>query len=297
MQGYLIKKMLKEGGQNIRKGPFLSLASVSVVLIMMLIFSLLLILMMNVQDFSRQAQENLMINVFVEYNTDQEGLTVLKSQLMDTPNVQQVTFVSKDESIQQMIQQYGEAFELLEGDSNPLYDKFEVTVEDEQQIKLTTQAIAELYGVQQANYGNELADNLLQLVRSVRKLGTVVLAASSVFTLLILLLTLVMSMKSRQEEIQTRALLGATRSYIGLPFVLQAMVLTVTGGVLAVLLTAGSYGWLLSRQPKALTFFGYHCLPLSQLILGLVGSVLAGALLIGGLSACIAVKISIRYPK
>lgn len=297
MRRYLMKKMLKESWQNIRKFPFFSIASSGVVMILMAFFILLIMVVLNMQAFSEQAQEKLAISVFIDYEADEEAIAELRESIQSAENVDQVTFVSKDESIQDMIAHYGKAFELLEGDVNPLYDKFEVSVLDEQQIKQTSRAFQELPEVYEVSYGNDQADGLLRLVQSVQKIGAVVLIVSQLFTILILVLTLVLGINSRQEEIQTRSLLGATPRYVALPFVLQAIVLTTIGGALAMVLSAGGYFWFMVKQRDSLAFFGYHLLPFRELILTLTGAILVGSVVVGWISAKLAVKISIRYPK
>lgn len=265
--------------------------------ITMIFVSVLLLLMVNLYTFSKQVEDSVQIQVFLDSTTTSEEITAVKQQIVILDNVDKVTFVSRDKALKQLIQQYGSAFELLEGDTNPLYDKFEVQVADKEQIKQTAKKLQQLPSVFQARYGSESADTLLSSMRTVRRFGLILTVVALLVTMVVLFFTLMMSIKSRQEEIQTRILIGATPGYIRRPFIIQSMLLTMSGGGLAIVLSVLGYAWFFARFNPSILNSGYQLCTVLQAGLPVAGVILIVSFFFGWLGATIAVHSSIDYPK
>lgn len=292
---YRIKKVWKESWQNISRHRFLSIISWLVAAISLLFFSLLVVLLLNINHFTQQAKENIQIQVFVDSTADEPRIQALEQGIQNLENIAKVTFVSKDEGMKQMVEQYGSAFEMLEGDTNPLYDQLTVEVADNSQIQATLRQIRQLPDVFQATYGDEAADSLLSGLRGVQVTGFIILGITLLVTGLILFATLLMSIKTRQEEIRTRTLLGATKGYIYRPFFLQSVLLTGLGGLVAGGIALVGYHRLVTNWVRIP--IGYNWLSFSTLVPCIIGANILLAIIIGGMSASMAIRSSIKYPK
>lgn len=296
MMGYRLRKLWKESGQNILRHRFLSFASFLIMAITMTFVSVLLLVVLNLHSLSQQVEDSVEIQTFLVTTTTAEELPALKTQIEALDNVASVTFVSREEALKQLIAHYGSAFELFEGDTNPLYDKFEVKVRDKTAINQTAKQLENLPAVYQARYGSEAADNLLSSLRVFRRFGLLFTAIALLVTMLVLFFTLMMSIKARQAEIQTRILIGATPSYIRRPFILQSILLTLAGGVLALVVSLIGYGVFLTRFRQSVVASGYQLCTLFHAGLPILVILLVGSMLFGWLSARLAVSSSIDYP-
>lgn len=265
--------------------------------ITMTFVSVVLLVLVNLQSFSEQVEDSVEIQVFLVSTTKPAELPMIEDQLKTLENVDSVTFVSRDAALKQLIQEYGSAFELFEGDTNPLYDKFEVQVKNKRHIKRTAQELEGLPAVFQARYGSATAENLLTSLRVVRRFGILLTIVSLLVTMIVLFFTLMMSIKSRQREIQTRMLIGATPSYIRRPFIIQSVLLTVAGGVLAMIVSISGYGLFLGRFRLGVQAAGYELCTLLQAGAPIAIIILIVSILFGWFSAAIAVGSSIEYPK
>ena len=264
--------------------------------ITMTFVSVVLLVLVNLQSFSKQVEDSVEIQVFLVSTTQPEELPTIENQFKVLENVESVTFVSRDAALKQLIQEYGSAFDLFEGDTNPLYDKFEVQVKEKAAIKQTAKALEAFPAVFQARYGSDTAEALLTSLGIVR-FGLLLTIVSLAVTMIVLFFTLMMSIRSRQREIQTRMLIGATPSYIRRPFIVQSVLLTVAGGLLALLVSLSGYGLFFSRFQGGVEASGYALSTLLQAGVPVAGIILTVSLLFGWLSAVIAVASSIEYPK
>ena len=297
MIGYRIRKLRQESWQNISRHRFLSFASFFSMAITMTFVSVVLLVLVNLQSFSKQVEDSVEIQVFLVSTTQPEELPTIENQFKALENVESVTFVSRDAALKQLIQEYGSAFDLFEGDTNPLYDKFEVQVKEKAAIKQTAKALEAFPAVFQARYGSDTAEALLTSLGIVRRFGLLLTIVSLAVTMIVLFFTLMMSIRSRQREIQTRMLIGATPSYIRRPFIVQSVLLTVAGGLLALLVSLSGYGLFFSRFQGGVEASGYALSTLLQAGVPVAGIILTVSLLFGWLSAVIAVTSSIEYPK
>lgn len=296
MMRYRMRKVWRESWQNITRHRFLSVASFLIMGITMAFVSVLLLLLVNLQSFSKQVEDSVEIQVFLVSTTTSDEVPMLEQQFKGLNNVDSVTFVSREEALEQLVREYGSAFELFEGDTNPLYDKFEVKVADKAKIKQTAKVFQQLPAVFQARYGSETAENLLSSMRMLRRFGIILTTIALTVTMIVLFFTLMMSIKSRQAEIQTRILIGATPAYVRRPFIIQSILLTVSGGMLAILISFIGYGVFLNRFGSSVEASGYQLCTIFQAVLPVSAVVFIISILFGWLSATIAVVSSIEYP-
>ena len=76
----------------------------------------------------------------------------------------------------------------------------------------------------------------------------------AIISSLVIFNTIRISLYSKSEEIQVMLLVGATRTYIAFPFVLQGLFLGTIGAVLAVVALASGYAYAVSVLKATLPF-------------------------------------------
>src|SRR5699024_7654465 len=102
----------------------MTVASVSAVTITLTMAGIFLAVIMNATKLAQDVEGNVEVTVFVDIGTKNKELKKLKSELQEINHVDEVTFSSKQEQLKKLQKQMGEAWDLFEGDSNPLYDVY-----------------------------------------------------------------------------------------------------------------------------------------------------------------------------
>ena len=218
----------------------------------------------------------------------EEEARALQSQIEAVPNVSQVTFVSKEEALNQFLEGR-EHNDLL--DSMPatvLRDRYRIHVDNIEQMEQTTKLVEQVPGVAKVNAAIAIAQGFV-LVRNIATgVALVLIGILAVVSLFIIANTIKLATFYRREEIAIMKMCGATNSFIRWPFIVEGMLLGLTGALVAFLLQWAVYelvgrAVIQSNGLSLLTILPFqsmivHILPVfigAGLFIGVVGSVLA----------------------
>jgi cell division transport system permease protein len=232
----------------------MSLASMATVAVSLLVLSVVLLLAVNLEHMATSVESQVQITAYLcDVNDDNpacnnqplkdEQKKAVQDQVGKLPGVKQVNFVTKDEALVKMKEQFGEQKGILEGldGQNPLRDSVEVQASTPAQVKGIADAVRELKGVSNVNYGQEYVEKLLSFTRAVRIGGVGLVAMLIIATVLTISNTIRLSVYARRREISIMKLVGATDWYIRRPFMLEGVFLGVIGAGLAMALTGYGY--------------------------------------------------------
>jgi len=227
---------------------------------------------------------NLQVVAYVQTDASVKVIEGIRQRLAGEQAVSRLSFVSKEEALQEFHRQFPDEALLLEGmKENPLPASFVVQVSPRFQKADSIEAFAERVkqfpGVDQVRYSQDWIDTLALLV-SYFEFGAVMIGLIlGVATITIIANTVRLSFYARKEEIEILRLIGATGAFIATPYVIEGAILGACGGALALGLLKGVFeffrlelnasGWF-SGLESVLTFFP----PQASLFLVLAGMLL-----------------------
>ena len=144
--------------------------------------------------------------------------------------------------------------DLMEGiDETVFRHRFVIHLDDIAEMAQTKAALEAVDGIAKVKAHLEYADTFVTIrnvVSIISLILTVILVFVSVF---IMSNTVKLATFGRREEIAIMKMVGATNSFIRLPFVVEGLVLGILGGGLAFLAEWGLYGLLTGRLMGTLT--------------------------------------------
>ena len=129
-----LPRLFRQANKDMRRHFALTFSSILVIGIALLISMLMIVLAWNVSGFTKNIEEQLVIQVSINPTMSEENIQSLEAELKDIKGVDSVRFSDKDEELDQLIEDYGETFEQYAGDKNPLYDVFIIELSDNTQI-------------------------------------------------------------------------------------------------------------------------------------------------------------------
>ncbi|WP_286952622.1 MULTISPECIES: cell division protein FtsX [Aminobacterium] len=194
---------------------------------------------LNVRSMVSKVESELVVQVYFK-----EGGQIQKTaeQIKTIPYVTYAKAVSPEEALERLRAKLGtkaRAVTLL--GENPLPWSVEVKVKRAGDVAPLVRKLTAMPEVDELVYAGKLAEKLSRISLMVSKISVVVLSLALIISALVVYNTIRISLYSRKEEIQVMVLVGATKTYISLPFVLQGMILGSLGALLAALAVAGSY--------------------------------------------------------
>jgi len=226
----------REAFHSILRNSWLSVASIGVVAVSLLILGSSLLLVMNANNIADNLESSVEISVFLKDETRPEEIEELEAALGALPGVAELKFVSKQEALKEMQDNFGEQRDVLAGleEKNPLPDTFRVKTQTVEQVVPLAREMAAYPQVDQVRYGQGVVEKLLDLSRWVRTAGLVTMVLLAIAAVFLIATTIRLSVFARRKEIGIMKFLGATNWFVRFPFLLEGMFLGLAGALLAV---------------------------------------------------------------
>ena len=264
--GYL----LKEGFRGIFLHGFMSFAAVCVTVACLVIVGSFSILAYNLDIMVEELNQTSEILVYVDSElSDAEARSIgTKINLLD--NVLQATFVSREEALQNFIEDHDNDSAFSGVQAKDLRHRYVVALEDNTKMKQTDEQLQNLPGVVHTNAAYELAEGFTTIQSVLHIVSYAVIAVLLVVSLLIISNTVKLAMYDRKDEIAIMKMVGATNGFIRLPFVVEGFTLGMVGAVLAFGLEWAGYDALVMRVSSVDSLQLFSFVPFQELLIPMV---------------------------
>ena len=247
--GYL----LKEGFKNVYSNRIMSIASVCVLVSCLVMTGAAALFSLNVLKVVDEVEKNNQTTVFIKKDTDAEKakadyktlrenrLAMIGDKIRQLDNVESAEFVSQEDGLKQYKSKLGDdLFKLIEDREDVLNDSYIVTFKNAEQYDATVAQIKRINGVESITDRRSFAKKLSDISKFVNIVAICVVTALFIISLFIIANTIRTTMYSRRFEISIMKSVGATNSFVRMPFLVEGVVLgcisaALSTGVLALL--------------------------------------------------------------
>ena len=241
MRKFNLGYFIKEGFVSIFSHGLMSFAAVCMIVACLIIMGSFSLLAINVDEQLSKLEEENEFLVYVDESFSQQQIQQLMERVRQVDNVAEVTFVSADEAKAKFLEgreHQGLYANLPDG---VIRDRLSVHVADLERFTETVDAVRALPGV--ANYRAEgkVAEGFVTVRNAVTALAYVLVGILAAVSLFIISNTTRLAAFSRREEIAIMKMCGATDGFIEWPFVVEGMLLGLTGALIAFLAQWGLY--------------------------------------------------------
>ncbi|WNZ23556.1 ABC transporter permease [Leptolyngbya sp. NK1-12] len=283
--------LLRETLIGLKRGGWMNWAAVSTVTVLLFLFGISLQASWQLEGLLTQFGSQLEVSVYLDTGIQAADLG---SSVEAMPEVASVTTVTKEAAWSALLRDMGladiqGATEQLNG--NPLVDELKVKAKDAEAVPSLAQKLQAIQGVDQVLYVDEAVQRISQLNQGLNWLSFGMIVVLSLTAIAVITTTIRLIVMARRHEIEVMQLVGATTTWIYLPFILQGLVLGIVGAFIAWGLITGVQQFiasLLAQQSEFIQFLKITMrlssqqswlLPLSLLGLGcsvgLLGSLFA----------------------
>ena len=275
--GYL----LKEGFRGIFLHGFMSFAAICVTVACLLIVGSFSLLAYNldimVEDLNKTSE--ILAYVDSEYSDAEARSIGTKINMLD--NVLQSTYVSREEALQNFIEDHDgdNAFSGVQAED--LRHRFVVVLEDNTRMAETDELLKNIPGIVKTSAAYELAEGFSTIQDVLHMVSAGVIAVLLVVSLLIISNTVKLAMYDRRDEIAIMKMVGATNGFIRLPFVVEGFTLGMIGAGISFGLLWALYSWVLGRLNSIDTLGLITLQPFSQLLVPMIATFAAAGLFVG----------------
>ena len=289
--GYLIK----EGFRSIRQNRVISFAAIGVLITCLLLVGASFLFTINLNRLIGYFESQNEVLIYLQDNLDDDTIDGITRQLREIDNVTSVSFISKEDGLEQWMKELGDDGTLLEWlvNDNPLQDSYRIVLGNLDRMDETLQAIGKIRGVDTISASAEVARAVSALKRSVNTAGTSIIAILAAVSLLIIHNTIRITVYSRRKEISIMKYVGATNSFIRLPFLTEGILIGFLSATIAFFLLWGGYTLIVRALSESTIDYASILLgsliPFREVAPRLYGYFLLGGIGIGGIGSAAAV--------
>jgi len=278
----------KMARKTLRTSYISTVISISLVLFMI---GTLGVLVLHARKISNYVKENIQLSVMLLPDATLDDISKLMKTLEKSEYIKSTTYITKDEAAAQLKADLGEDFVGFLG-YNPLLGSIDVKLKaqyaDMESVNALKTQISVFSAVKEVYYQQSLID---MINKNMRTLGLVILGFSGLLFFIAAALinnTIRLSLYSRRLLIKSMKLVGATRGFIRRPFVVGGIMQGFYGATIANVLLAVLLYFSRKEIPDLVEIQDYN------MILSLMGGVLAAGVFIAGISTYFAVNKYLR---
>lgn len=244
-------RIIRGGFLNFFRNAWLSIAAMAV---MVVTLSIVLFSFIANETFSHTIQEirdRIDVSVYLVDDITIEEREELSRDISSMSNVRSVEFISKDDALKTFVDANNENIELqlaiMQADNKipaslrvKLYNPDNI---DELKTFLEQPEITALQSDETSYSGDrkEAIDKITKATTFIRQAGIIGVAIFAAISVLIIFNTIQMSIFNRRDELSIMKLLGASRSYIRGPFLVESGLIGIFAALISVALCKGIF--------------------------------------------------------
>jgi cell division transport system permease protein len=249
--------LLRETLLGLKRSGWMNWAAVSTVTVLLFLFGMSLQASWQLDGLVNQFGSQLEVSVYLETGVQADDL---KPLVRSMPEVTSVISIPKEEAWGELVKDLGlsdiqGASEQLNG--NPLVDQMTVKAKSSEAVPVLAAKLKQVQGVEEVKYVDEAVKRLAQLNQGLNWVSLGITTMLTLTAIAVINTTIRLIVMARRREIEVMQLVGATDTWIYLPFVLQGLILGGVGALIAWGLIAGVQGFLarlLAQQPEFIKF-------------------------------------------
>lgn len=255
----IARYVLRAGGRGLRASAGSAWFAVVTMALALMLAGAFGIAIGNMQDVVERAGDRLTLSAYLAPEVDDAERAALAERAARIEGVQGVEAVSAPMALARFPERTGVSApppELL--GENPLPASLEVRLRAESRSPAQAQAVRTaleaLPGVTEVSDGGDWLPGYLRAIDLVRGAGLAVGFVLALATLVIVASTIRLAHVARRDELEILALVGASRTTMSLPFLLEGALQGACAGVLALLLLRALFAWARPAADAALAF-------------------------------------------
>ncbi len=289
-----LKNSFKEGLQGIVRHPLVTVASITTILLMLLLMSVFFIFSANARYIMKKVGQQPPIEVYMKLGCTQEQMDMVVSYLQSSPEmIKGYRGFSPEQNYTRFRTELGDSASILDDFDYNNYLPYTITIQltdpgyaDEVVLRLRA-----IPGIEKVMQESNVMKFLTRATKTVNIATVVAFAVLFLISLFIISNMVRISVYSRSTEIAIMKFVGATNGYIRLPYIVEGAIVGTVSALCAWGITYLAYTEIYERAMKnVLTTSVYALLPMRSLSVSVLILCLASGIVIGSVGSGIAVR-------
>ncbi|MCQ2749855.1 MAG: permease-like cell division protein FtsX [Clostridia bacterium] len=253
-----INYFLEEGFKNIFRSKMESLSSVTTIFMCMLVIGIMYTTFANVSNTIKSIQDDLSIIAYLDSSVSRTDAEALKKYIETNGNVAEIIYYTKEEALIEYAGKIENGENLLEQykDDNPLRDSLRIKLKDQKDQDGVLAILNESSFVKKIVKPNDAVKFLTKLSTTVNVIGIIFILILVFMSVILIMNTIKLTVTLRKNDIQIMKYIGATDSFVKIPFVVEGIFLGIIGTIIPLILVhliySGIYSTVTGNEMDAL---------------------------------------------
>ncbi|TFV68172.1 UNVERIFIED_ORG: ABC transporter permease [Bacillus sp. AZ43] len=228
--------VLSEVATGLRRNLTMTVAMILTTAISLGLMGVGLLIWIMITDMKEIYYDKVQVSIFLTDDVTDEQRSAIESRLESSPEVKTFIYETKEEAYERFQQQFSQQPDLVENTPpDALPESFRVElVNPERYEVIAAEFPAGAEGVDQVRDEGDFLDRLFSLLNGARNATIAVAVVQALAALLLISNTIQLAAFNRRNETNIMRLVGASRWYTQLPFILEAAVAGLIGALLAI---------------------------------------------------------------
>ena len=288
---------IREGFSSIKRHPFVTIASITTILLMLMILGIFFIFSVNARMITKKLGQQAPIEVYMKLNVTEDELAQTEQLILADTRIIESVKRSPEENYNNFKSNLGDSQSILDEFDYNMYlpYTFSVRISDPSLADDVVARLGTLPGVSKVSTESKVMDVLDRSERYVN-IGTVATFVLLFVIALFIISTMVrISVYSRANEIEIMKFVGATNSYIRMPYIVEGALIGLISAICSWAVTMALYAAVYRQIMTNIdpTSF-YAILPVRAVIWWVLVLALFTGILIGSIGSGISVRKYIK---
>ena len=282
---------LQQALRAIRANGVASIATLTTMTLSLIILAGFSLVSLNLNQFLATLQSELEVTAFLNPDANHDLLlNTLKTWGEVDPN--SVRYISKNEGMGQLVGALPALETAAEIVGNPLPDRIDLRLLDPTLTTVVAERLRRDPNVNDVEDGSDTVETFLAVNDALQVIGSILIIILLTSGLLAIINSIRAAITARSKEVEVMKLVGATRSFIRAPFLIEGFLLGLMSGVISLGLAVPGYFYVVNRLSGRLPFVPF--VRDQDLLMQVAGLLFALALLVGLVGSAIAVTQHLR---
>ncbi len=247
-----IHRLTKTATKRIRRNPQNALAAILVMFLTFFVMGIFYLVSLASNVIIHYYETRPQVTAFIKDDTSTEQIEKIKSDLKAITSVTETKYISKEEALQiykdrnkdePILSEFVTADILpasieVSGSKISEFDKIATTLKNESQVSKVV-------------YYQEIIDTLMKVTTTVRWVGLAIVLFLLLTSVTVTLIVIGLNISLHREEIEIMKLVGATKTYVRTPFIIEGVSYGFISAFLATLSLAIAYPFIAPLIEKA----------------------------------------------
>lgn len=275
---------------NIINEKWIYLLTILSIGVSLLILSAFASITLNVDSLLKRWSKSFGLVVYLDDSLGREAENTLKEFFRKDPDITDVKYISKEEAVEELKLVLGANAGIVDGlQENPLPSSFELKLKSgllqSSFVKQKAAFIKNMTGVDEVQYGEKWLASLNTISRIMKLSAAFLGTAIFIAIIFITYNTIKIFFYRKNDEIETLKLLGATRTFIRLPFLIEGLFIGFAGGIAGAAALFGIHSLVLIKGTEFMPAVRamiisfppevYMSVPLAGAVMSFTGSLIA----------------------